>query len=86
MRFAAPACLTNLPSPATCNYLFKCPLRVIHDRDEPAAGRAPSAMPRKRPRTVSGPRVVMGHIRTHAPQQTAPLFDHLVSTSSPSSP
>jgi hypothetical protein len=41
MRFAAPACLTNLPSPATCNYLFKCPLRVIHDRDEPAAGRAP---------------------------------------------
>jgi hypothetical protein len=26
MRFAAPACLTNLPSPATCNYLFNCPL------------------------------------------------------------
>ena len=28
MRFAAPACLTNLPSPATCNYLAKCPLWV----------------------------------------------------------
>jgi hypothetical protein len=31
MRFAAPACLTNLPSPATCNYLFNVRFGVIFD-------------------------------------------------------
>jgi hypothetical protein len=36
-----------------------------------------SAMPRKRPHFAAQGNVAMGHERTHAPQQTASLFDSL---------
>jgi hypothetical protein len=54
------------------------PLRVIRDRVGQAAGPATSAMPRKRPTTVSGPHVAMGHDRTPAARQMARSFDDLV--------
>jgi len=36
-----------------------CPLWVIHDRTAPVAGRARSAIPRKRPTTLSRPHIAM---------------------------
>ena len=57
---------------------FEVAARILchGDRGGQAAGPVTSAMRRKRPTTVSGPHVVMGHNQTRALQQILSLFDH----------
>ena len=61
--------LSVVPSRGAAFHGFRygCPLWVIRDRVEPAAGPAMSALPRKRPTIVSGPHVAKGQKRTLPP-------------------
>ena len=60
----------SVPPPFCTAAILKgpCPLWVIHDRTEPVAGRARSAIPRKRPTTLSRPHVAMA-ISRHSTSQ-----------------